>query len=146
MKFVWLREHSAILLRYGIGILFLWFGINQVFNAEAWTVWIPTEIANLVEPLFLIYVNGIVETVLGLFILLGLFTRFSALVLSLHLFGIAFSIGYNDIAVRDFSLAIATLAVAFYGSDKWSYDRILRKSWWGHTSLAKFLYFYEKDE
>src|SRR3989338_4294481 len=81
-----------------------------------------------------------------LFLVLGVFTRFSALVLGLHLFGIAFSLGYNDIAVRDFSLALATMAVVFYGSDRLCYDKKLRKSWWGHTSAANFLYLYEKED
>lgn len=136
-----------MLLRYGVAILFLWFGLNQLFSASAWLAWLPAWVESLpIEPLTFIYMNGLLETVLGVCLAAGLFTRFSALVLSLHLFGIAFSLGYNDIAVRDFSLALATLSVAFHGMDKWCYDHTFRKSWWGHTSAANFLYLYEKED
>ncbi|MDP3728036.1 MAG: DoxX family protein [bacterium] len=147
MRYTWFKEHSLILLRYGVALLFLWFGLNQLFNPGAWVAWLPSWTSNLpIEPVTFILLNGFLETVLGFCLVVGVFTRFSALLLSLHLFGIAFSLGYGDIAVRDFSLAIATMAVAFHGSDKLSYDKKLRKSWWGHTSAANFLYLYEKEE
>ena len=120
MRYLWLREHSQVLLRYALALLFLWFGLNQLFDPGAWVVWLPSWVERLpIEPLTFVIVNGSFEMVFGVFLALGLFTRLSALVLSLHLFGIAFSLGYGDIAVRDFSLALATLAVAFHGSDHW---------------------------
>ncbi len=147
MTYTRLRNFSSIFLRYSVAFLFLWFGLNQLFHAGAWVAWLPSWTSSLpVEPLTFIYLNGIFETVFGIFLVLGLFTRLSALLLSLHLFGIAFSLGYNDIAVRDFCLALATMAVAFHGSDAWGYDIKLRKSWWGHTSAANFLYLYEKSD
>ena len=147
MNYTWFRTHAHIFLRYAVAALFLWFGLNQIFFADAWVAWLPAWTSSLpIDALTFIYVNGFFETLFGLFLLLGVFTRFSALVLSLHLFGIAFSLGYNDIAVRDFCLALATMAVAFYGHDNWSYDRKLLKSWWGHTSAARFFYLYEQGE
>ncbi len=147
MRYTWFKDHSAILLRYSVALLFLWFGLNQLFNAEAWVAWLPSWTEQLpIEPVSLIIFNGFLETILGLFLAIGLFTRFSALILSLHLLGITFSLGYNDIAIRDFFLALATLAVALQGSDKLCYDKKFRKSWWGHTSAGNFLYLYEKDE
>ena len=147
MTYIRLRNFSPILLRYSVAFLFLWFGLSQLMNAGMWVAWLPSWVDSLpVEPLTFIYMNGVLETVFGAFLALGLFTRLSALLLSLHLFGIAFSLGYNDIAVRDFCLALATMAVAFHGSDMWGYDNKFRKSWWGHTSVAKFLYLYEKGD
>ncbi|HIH14757.1 MAG: hypothetical protein QT08_C0009G0003 [archaeon GW2011_AR17] len=147
MRYTWFKEHSPILLRYAVAFLFLWFGLNQLFNAGAWVAWLPSWVESLpIDPVSFILLNGFFESLFGLCLALGVFTRFSALVLGLHLFGIAFSLGYNDIAVRDFSLALATMAVVFYGSDRLCYDKKLRKSWWGHTSAANFLYLYEKED
>ena len=147
MNYICCREYGNILLRYAMAVLFLWFGLNQLFNADAWLVWLPQWVEGLpIEPLTFIYMNGFFETVFGAFLALGLFTRMSALLLSLHLFGIAFSLGYNDIAVRDFCLALAAMAVSFYGSDKWCCDKKLLKTWWGHTSAARALYLWEKVE
>ncbi len=145
MNYIWLRNHAAIFLRYSVAFLFLWFGLNQLFDGGAWVAWLPAWIYSLpIEPLTFIYVNGFFETLFGLFLFLGLFTRLSALILALHLFGIAFTLGYNDIAVRDFCLALATMAVAFYGSDSWSFDKKFLRTWWGHTSAARALYLWEK--
>ena len=142
-----LKNVSPMVLRYSMSFLFLWFGLNQLFHAGAWVAWLPSWVHSLpVTPLTFIYMNGLLETVLGLALLVGLFTRGAAFVLSLHLFGIAFSLGYNDIAVRDFCLALATLAVSFHGADKLCFDIRLKKTWWGHTSFAKFFSLYEKEE
>ena len=58
-----------------------------------------------------IYLNGIFELILGAFLILGLFTRITALVLGINLIGIILGLGYNDVAVRDFGLMLITLAI-----------------------------------
>jgi uncharacterized membrane protein YphA (DoxX/SURF4 family) len=62
------------------------------------------------------------ELSFGALLLLGLYTKLAAFVLALHLYGIAFSLGFNDLGVRDFGLASATLAVFLHGADKWCLD------------------------
>lgn len=147
MAFNKLIQFSPIFLRYSMALLFLWFGINQLLHAQMWVSWLPSWLGSLpIQATSFIYLNGTFETIFGFFLALGLFTRLSALLLSLHLFGIAFTIGYNDIGVRDFCLALGTMAVAFHGADRLSYDIKFRKSWWGHTSAAKLFYLYEKSD
>jgi hypothetical protein len=53
---------------------------------------------------------------------LGLYVRWVALLLGLHLLVIAYEIGYNDIGVRDTTLAIACFSLALFGSDDWTLD------------------------
>lgn len=71
--------------------------------------------------------NGGFETVLGLALAIGFWTRLVAFLLSLHLFFIAYEIGYNDIGVRDSALAISTLALSLFGPDKYTLDRMRQK-------------------
>lgn len=66
--------------------------------------------------------NGWFEIIGGVLLALGLWTRWAALLLSLHLFLIAYEVGYNDIGVRDFALAVSTLAMSFFGTTKFSLD------------------------
>ncbi len=147
MNFKYLRKWSPTVLRCGLAFVFLWFGLNQLFNAQSWLVWLPAWTSYFpIEPIIFIYGNAFLEIFLGSFLAVGLFTRFSALLLSIHLLGITLSLGYNDIALRDLGLTIATLSVALHGHDFLSYDQKFLKSWWGHTSLAKFLYLYEKED
>ncbi|MBI5797949.1 DoxX family membrane protein [Candidatus Woesearchaeota archaeon] len=141
-----LQPYAPLVLRYTIAALFLWFGVNQLLNPGIWVAWLPDWLTTTYfNPLSIIIFNGSFEVLFGALLALGLFTRLSALLLSIHLFGIAFTIGYNDIGIRDTALALAALAVMFYGPGKYALDKVIKKTMWGHTSLAKFLSLYERD-
>ena len=133
-----LRPYSAAVLRISMSLLFLWFGINQLIFPQTFLGYLPSwafsdqqgmgqtmhlAVTNLGGAYTLIFFNGFFEIVLGLLLLAGIFTRIVAFVLAVHLFGIAFTLGYNDIAVRDFTLSMATLVVAINGHDKLCFDK-----------------------
>ena len=61
--------------------------------------------------------NALFELVFGFLLLFGWQTRIAALLLALHLFDIMYVVGYGEIGVRDFGLAIATLVVFMNGPD-----------------------------
>ena len=60
-------------------------------------------------------------------LLVGYYTRVSSLLLTIHLLGISISLGYNDIAIRDLVLTIATFVVFLNGKDKWCLDSKYKK-------------------
>ena len=109
--------NAQILIRISIGLLFLWFGLNQIFDPNSFMGYLPNFALSFASQTILI--NGIFETILGLLLLLGIFTRIVSLILSLHLLFITFSLGYNDIAVRDFILTLVTFSIFLQGHDKW---------------------------
>lgn len=114
------KQYAPSIIRIGISIVFLWFGLNQIFNGDDFLGYLPTFVNSLpLQPLTFILLNGIFEVVFGLLLIVGLLTRISALLLGLHLIGIIISLGYNEIAVRDFGLMIATLSVFIHGNDQW---------------------------
>jgi uncharacterized membrane protein YphA (DoxX/SURF4 family) len=116
-------ENGKIILRISLALVFLWFGINQVYSQSEWVGFIPDFLSEIINPNLLVLINGSFEIILGIALITGFYTRLSALLLSLHLFGIALSIGYNPIAIRDLGLALATLSIFFNGTDKWCYDK-----------------------
>ncbi len=117
------REFAPVVLRFGLVILFLWFGLSQVTNPGAWTSWLPTWTQSLpVSGTALVLFNGLFEAGLGAALAAGFWARLVATLLALHLLLIAYEVGYNDIGVRDFCLAIATSAIALFGPDKYSLD------------------------
>jgi len=121
------NESAPIVLRISLALVFLWFGLNGVFNTNSFLGYVPEFAYNLpISVETVVILNGIFEIVLGILLITGLFTRVVAFILSLHTLSIMFSLGYNDIAVRDFGIALATLAVALNGPDEWSLDRKLR--------------------
>ncbi len=114
-----LEPYSPSLLRFGMSAVILWFGIQQLLHASAWTAYVPDSAVAIshLSAVTLVYFNGTFELVFGLLLLFGWQTRIAALLLSLHLFDIMYVVGYGEIGVRDFGLAVATLSVFMNGPD-----------------------------
>lgn len=132
------RELAPTVLRLGLVFLFLWFGLSQLTNPGGWTSWLPSWTGNLpIAATTLVLLNGAFETVFGIALAVGIWTRLVAALLALHLFFIAYELGYNDIGVRDFCLAIATTTVALYGSDRYSLDTRAKKDMALHSGVSE---------
>ncbi|MDP3882341.1 MAG: DoxX family protein [Nanoarchaeota archaeon] len=127
MKWEKLERLSKPVLRISMGIVFLWFGSQQLTNPERWTGFVPAFASFFGSPYNLVLGNAIFELIFGAFLILGLYTRLSAVLLSLHLFGIAFSIGMTPVGIRDLGLALATLVIFLGGKDQYSLDNKFEK-------------------
>lgn len=114
-----LQRYSGSVLRWGMAAVVLWFSIQQFMHADQWTAYIPDSIISLshVSALTIVYLNAVFEMVFGTLLMLGIWTRLAALLLALHLFDIAWTVGYGQIGARDVGLAVATLAVFMQGAD-----------------------------
>jgi len=119
-----IKKYSPVVLRFGIAIVFLWFGFSQLKNPSSWTGFLPAFLNSSVA---FIYLNGIGEIILAILLLLGLFTRTSSFLLGLHLVGIIFTLGYGAIAVRDLGLAIATFSIFLHGADEFCLDILINR-------------------
>ena len=118
------KKYAPILVRYALSFVFLWFGLSQLADQASFLGYLPQWTYHLpIAPSTFVLLNGAFETLLGVLLACGLFTRAAALLLGLHLVGIAVSLGYNDIAIRDVGLALATLAIFLQGSDDWCLER-----------------------
>ena len=114
-------KYSPIIMRISIALVFLWFGFNQIFLPEDFLGYLP-DFTSSFNPSLLILLNGCLEVILGIFLILGLFTRLASFILAIHLLGIMFSLGYNEIEVRDFGLMMAAFAIFLHGEDEWCLD------------------------
>lgn len=103
-------DYSELFIRYGLGLVFFLFGIDQVFKPAKWLVWLPEFTP--IEPNTLIFIIGIFNFVVGALLLAGVFIRIAAVLGGLHLIGVIFSIGYNDVAIRDFGLLMMAVYLA----------------------------------
>ena len=114
-----METYAPSVLRYGMVAVILWFGLQQLTNAQVWTAYVPDSIVSMthMSALTLVYFNGVFEVVFGFLLALGWQTRIVALLLALHLFDIMYTVGYGEIGVRDFGLAVATLVVFMNGPD-----------------------------
>jgi len=123
-----LRNYALPTLRIGLSLVFFWFGIKQLITPAWGLAWLPSWIQGIgIQGTTIIFINGIFEIIFATLLLLGLFTRLVASLLTLHLLGIILSVGYNEIGVRDFGLMAGTLAVALHGPDSLCLDKKIRK-------------------
>lgn len=117
------QNAAFLILRLGLAAVFIWFGASQLLSPSQWTSFLPSWVAAVQFPVVtFVLLNGLFEIIAGVLLALGAWTRIAAFILAVHLVGIAFSIGYNSVAVRDIGLALATLALAVGGAGSYSID------------------------
>ncbi len=124
-----MKTFAPATLRTGLSLVFLWFGTQQLLYTSMWVKLIPQSLIDMTGFTAETFVrfNGSFEVVFGICLLLGLFTRVVSLLLALHMLHITFVVGYNAIGVRDFGLAISTVALFLLGPHGWSVDAWLEK-------------------
>jgi uncharacterized membrane protein YphA (DoxX/SURF4 family) len=117
--FSFLEAYAPSLLRYSMTLVILWFGLQQLLHASVWTAYVPDSVATMthLNAITLVYINAVFELVFGTLLLFGIQTRLTALFLSIHLFDIMYVVGYGEIGVRDFGLAMATFVIFMNGPD-----------------------------
>ena len=127
-KLIQLQKYAVPLLRISIALVFLYFGISQIITPETFIGWLPSEASIIpVAPRILIIFNGLFEVFFGTLLFLGLYIRLSAFLLGAHLFGITITIGFTEIGVRDFGLAMATLAMVLMPASEFSLEEYLSR-------------------
>jgi len=118
---------SRVLLRWAWGLLFLWFGTQQLIHPAAWTAFLPSIVGYLPIPAeMIIQLNGWSEVCLAILLLIGCYTRVVAAVLAAHLAGIAVTVG-GAIGVRDGVLAMVGVSFALDAPDAWTLDHAQTK-------------------
>lgn len=120
---------ALLLLRLGLALVFLYHGYPKLFGDTAKFV---AAFENLGLPSYTVYVVGVVETLGGLLLALGLFTSLAGLFLLLDMCGAMWKYNFNEgiYAVREYELplvlGLAALAIATTGAGPFSLDQLLR--------------------
>jgi uncharacterized membrane protein YphA (DoxX/SURF4 family) len=124
-----IRPYGAVILRLGMGLVFVCFSYYQFSNPSMWMGFVPHTVVNYFggNATMLVLLNAWFELVAGLALIVGIQVRTVSLLLAAHLFGIAGTIGISPLGVRDLGLSIATFSVFLAGPDVWSLDRYFLK-------------------
>lgn len=124
-----MKMYAPTVLRIGIAIVFLWFGMQQLLHTAMWIGLIPKSVIAIsgLTAATLVHFNGSFEIVFGLCLLFGFFTRTTALLLALHMLDITYVVGYGATGVRDFGLSIGAISLFLYGIDSVSLDAWFQK-------------------
>ncbi|MDD5357028.1 MAG: DoxX family protein [Candidatus Pacebacteria bacterium] len=123
-----MKKYAPLVLRVGISLVVLWFGFQQLLHPQMWVRILPAWTASLpFTPLTLIAINSWFEIIFGLALLVGFQTRIVAFLVALHIFHIAYTLGYGAVGVRDFGLGMAALSMAMGEPNELSLDGYLAK-------------------
>ncbi len=123
MKLETYNRYAAPMVRIALSLVFLWFGASQLIVPQDFIAYLPPFITAMpISPTLFVLFNGLFEVFFGTLLIAGIFTRISALALAGHLFGIAASLGLNQLGVRDFGLAFSTLSIVIAGPDALSLE------------------------
>jgi uncharacterized membrane protein YphA (DoxX/SURF4 family) len=119
-----MKNLSSTILRIGLGIVIIYFSLQQLNNPSSWIGYLPDFTKNLpISQITFVYLNGWFELTFGTLLILGFYTRIVAGLLALHLLGIVFSVGYNPTGMRDFGLTVALLSISLNGESMYSLDK-----------------------
>ena len=110
-------KYSYLVLRIALAAVFFWFGVHKFLQPEYWlNAWIPTWTIALVENIGIgatqfVYLNGILEILIGLSLLTGVLIKFFSLLGVVILLCIIIFIGISEVTIRDLGLLGALLAL-----------------------------------
>lgn len=129
-----LRNIGLLLLRMGLGIMFMLHGYPKVFGGpEMWSE-VGASLQSIgvdAAPMFFGFMAGITEFFGGLFLLLGLFFMPSVVSLLIVMLVVtAIHLGAGDpfsIYSHSIELAIVLISLLFLGSGKYNLDKKLEK-------------------
>ncbi len=123
------EDAGLLLLRLGLGGVFVWFGIDKFFHPQFWSVFMPEWFSSVlpVELFTFIYLLGMFELIVGGLVLIGLYAKISAIICAAFLLGIIASLGLNDVMIRDAGLLFLALGISALGAGSKSLDSKFRK-------------------
>ncbi len=106
-----LQSFATLVLRIGIGFVFLYFGWSGVTEPETWAGLVPAWTHVIASPEMLVRIHGIVELVGGIMLIFGFFTGYVAGILFLNLLHTVFLLSSPQIIVRDMGILSGLLSL-----------------------------------
>ena len=130
--FDWLHRYEGynlLFLRIGLGVVFFWFGVDKFIHPDFWIGFIPGYMIPLIPVSLALFnvIQGVVETVVGVLLIIGLWRQVAAIFAGLILIPIivvTFGFGTYDLALRDIGLLSIAVVLAvtpetFLSIDAW---------------------------
>jgi len=101
------------ILRLGLSITFIWIGIMILGDPEGWAILIDDWAANLIpfDLNSMMISAGILDIVIGVFLLINRWTWLAALIGGLHMLAVLITVGIDAVTVRNIGLVGASFAL-----------------------------------
>jgi uncharacterized membrane protein YphA (DoxX/SURF4 family) len=111
---------SNLIIRVGLALVFLWFGIDKFFHPDYWiNAWLPQIIVDMVTRTGMsakdfMYLIGIFELLVAISMLTNVFARHFAFLAVVFLLSLLAFHGLKEVIIRDVGLIGGFLAIIFW--------------------------------
>ncbi len=102
---------SHFFLSAGLGIVFLWIGIDIVRHPDSWIGYLPASIPFGIERTVALKINAIFDIALGALLIVRWWPKIAAILAIGHLIGIIATQGIDAVIIRDVGLLGSALAL-----------------------------------
>lgn len=113
-------------LRFGLGAVFLWIGIDIWRHPETWLGFVPADLGFGVSPEAALSATGAFDAALGVLLWLNVWPKIAGFLATAHLLGVLAVQGIDAVLIRDVGLLGAALALTFWPR---RYHRRRRQVW-----------------
>jgi len=102
-----------MVLRFAVGALFVWFGVDKWIHPEAWYAWVQawTDTVPVTTLDSMLWMMGAAEFALGAVLVGGRLLRGASALAGLSLVAVTLVFGTNDATIRDNAVVGACLAL-----------------------------------
>lgn len=115
---------SHVLMSWGLGVVFLWIGLDMWRHPDVWIGFIPDRLPGGLSRAAGLQLAALFDTAVGLGLILRLWPKLVAFLAALHLAGILVKNGIDALLIRDVGLLGAALALLMWPA------HYRRKTWW----------------
>lgn len=114
------QELTVVVLRFAVGSVFLWLGIDKWIHPDAWYGWMTSSALAFVpvSPETALWFAGAAEFAVGAMLVAGRRLQVVSAVAGIFLALVAVSFGPNDVTVRDSAVIGACLALFVHANAK----------------------------
>lgn len=106
-----IKISHILVLRLGLGLVFIYAGLDSLIEPESWAGYIPQFIFGIIEKNTFLTAYAIFELAIGLSLLIGIKLKIASFIAFLSILSILIFYGVDNITFRDFGLALAALAL-----------------------------------
>jgi len=83
----WMAHHGLLVMRIGLGVVYIWFGVLKLFPGLSPAQELVTETIWFLDPSWFVPLLGLWEVTIGLCLMFGIFMRLALVLFFMHLPG-----------------------------------------------------------
>ncbi len=102
---------SHLFLSWGLGVVFVWIGLNILKNPNDWIGFVPQNVPFDIAREAALKIGGAFDIALGVALILRWWQRTAALAATIHIGAVLIQNGIDAVLIRDVGLLAAALAL-----------------------------------